>query len=157
MDNMGLFFLPTGGALSVVVTGDGAHLCTYRGWFCIPGLPSTYFFNEQEVSSKCSGNPKQDFHGGDIGLNVVCSRQCLFQGKWNCRSWRSGFSQFHSLCTSRWLYNVIYVTMLHIMYNYAYILFTLSLGRVETHMQLFLQKKVALLKPTNIYPDLLDM
>ena len=39
---MGLFFLPTGGALSVVVTGDGAHLCTSRGLFCIPGLPSTY-------------------------------------------------------------------------------------------------------------------
>lgn len=31
--------------------------------------------------------------------------------------------------------------VMYICYNAAHLLFTLSLGRVETHMQLFLQKK----------------
>ena len=80
MGNWGCFS-STGGALSELLTGDGAHFVRLEDYFESPGLPSTYFFNEQEVSSTCSGNPKQDFHGGEIGLNVVCSRQCLFQGK----------------------------------------------------------------------------
>lgn len=61
MDNMGLFFLPTGGALSVVVTGDGAHLCTSRGLFCIPGLPSTYVFNEQKSHRNAAEIPSRIF------------------------------------------------------------------------------------------------
>ena len=36
MDNMGLFFLPTGGALSVVVTGDGAHFVRLEDYFASP-------------------------------------------------------------------------------------------------------------------------
>ena len=58
---MGLFFLPTGGALSVVVTGDGAHCVRLEDYFESPGLPSTYFFNEQKSHRNAAEIPSRIF------------------------------------------------------------------------------------------------